>query len=161
MRRLLLPGLLALGCGYRMTSGGAALPEGIQRVCVPVFRNQTAEPALETVFTQALREQVQRAGKLTEGDCEARIEGDIQGVSGGLSVYEIQRGRVASYRAYASVLLTLKRQGRTVSTFAVNGSEDFLPGGDVLEAERNRQAALRRLTVTLMRQGYDGLATGW
>ncbi|MBF5046345.1 hypothetical protein FGE12_28270 [Aggregicoccus sp. 17bor-14] len=160
------------GCGYRFTARGGALPEGVKSVCAPLFVNHTAEPGLETLFTQSLREQLVRAGALAHGGCEARIEGEVQWIGSGPTIVTqavladdkvtvLQNPQLASYRASAGVVLRLKKDGRVLSETAVTGWEDFLPGGDVVEAETNRQAALRRLTETLMREGYDRLASSW
>ncbi|HET9449524.1 MAG TPA: LPS assembly lipoprotein LptE [Aggregicoccus sp.] len=159
------------GCGYRFTPRGGALPEGVRAVCAPLFQNRTAEPGLETLFTQSLREQLVRAGTLANAGCEARIEGEVQWVGSGPTIVTqavvdeegrtLKNPQLASYRASASALLRLKKDDRVLSETVVTGAEDFLPGGDVVEAETNRQAALRRLTETLMREGYDRLASSW
>ena len=159
------------GCGYRFTPRGGALPENVHAVCAPLFQNRTAEPGLETLFTQSLREQLVRAGTLAHEGCEARIEGEVQWVGSGPTIVTqavlneqgnvIKGAQLASYRASASVLLRLKKDERVLSETVVTGAEDFLPGGDVVDAETNRQAALRRLTEALMREGYDRLASTW
>ncbi|MFL5355704.1 LPS assembly lipoprotein LptE [Archangium sp.] len=166
----------ALGCGYRFTPRGAGLPEGVRSVCAPVFRNDTAEPGLELLFTRDFRQELLRAGVLGgAGACEASVEGVVVAVgSGPTSIAEpnFQGGtqttppQLASYHATATVLLRLIREGRVVSEATVTGSEDFLPGtanlsGEVLQVEANRQSALHRLSETLMREGYDRLASGW
>jgi hypothetical protein len=169
--------LSAVGCGYRFTSRGAGLPEGVRSVCAPVFRNDTAEPGLEVLFTRLLRQELVRAGTLGgTGACEATLEGVVRGVGTGPTVVAepvFQGGtagtasRVASHQASATVLLRLMRDGRVLAETEVSGAEDFLPGtanglsGDVLEVEANRQAALHRLAETLMREGYDRLASNW
>ncbi len=169
--------LSGLGCGYRFTPRGAAsLPEGVRSLCAPVFRNDTAEPALETLFSRVFRQELVRAGVLgSEGACEARVEGVVVAVGSNPTiltepVYEgntlVTAPQIASYRAWATVQLRLTRDGRVLSETTVSGTEDFLPGtsdvsGDVLEAEANRQAALHRLAETLMREGYDRLANNW
>ena len=169
--------LSGLGCGYRFTPrGAAALPEGVRSLCAPVFRNDTAEPALEALFTRVFRQELVRAGVLgSEGACEARVEGVVLVVGSNPTiltepVYEgntlVAAPQIASYRAWATVQLRLTRDGRVLSETTVSGTEDFLPGttgvsGDVLEAEANRQAALHRLAETLVREGYDRLASNW
>ncbi|WP_233261512.1 LPS assembly lipoprotein LptE [Vitiosangium sp. GDMCC 1.1324] len=168
--------LSGLGCGYRFTPRGAGLPGGVRSVCAPVFRNNTPEPGLEVLFTQNFRQELVRAGVLGgTGACEATVEGVVMGVnSAPTTVAEpVFNGntnaappQLASYRATATVLLKLMRDGRVLSETTVSGSEDFLPGttsvtGDVLEVEANRQAALHRLSETLMREGYDRLASNW
>ena len=58
--------------------------------------------------------------------------------------------------------LRLVKEGQVLSETVVSGTEDYLQGrGNVLEAEANRQAALARLAETLMRDGYDRLASTW
>ena len=168
--------LAGAGCGYRFTPRGAGLPEGVRSVCAPVFRNDTPEPGLEVLFTRTLRLELVRAGVLgSQGSCEAMIDGAVVGVSSAPTivtepVYEgntrVAEPQLASYRASATVVLRLMKDGAVLSETVVAGNEDFLPGtasvsGDVLEAEANRQAALHRLAETLMREGYDRLANSW
>ncbi|KFA88160.1 hypothetical protein Q664_43015 [Archangium violaceum Cb vi76] len=167
--------LSAAGCGYRFTSRGAGLPEGVSSVCAPVFRNDTAEPGLEVLFTRVLRQELVRAGVLGgTGACEATLEGVVRSVANGPTVLAEPSfqsnprsgAQVAGYQASAVVLLRLERDGRVLSETEVSGTEDFLPGttsvsGDVLQVEANRRAALQRLAETLMREGYDRLASNW
>ncbi|WP_434389384.1 LPS assembly lipoprotein LptE [Melittangium boletus] len=171
-----LGALSGMGCGYRFTPRSAGLPEGVRSVCAPIFRNDTPEPALEALFTRVLRLELVRAGVLgAEGACDATIEGVVAGVGSAPTivtdpVYDgntrVAEPRLASYRASATVVLRLRKDGGVLSETVVTGNEDFLPGtasvsGDILEAEANRQAALHRLAETLMREGYDRLASDW
>jgi hypothetical protein len=161
----------ALGCGYRFVPRDATLPEGVRSVCAPLFLNETPEPALETLFTRAMRQELVRAGTLGDGAaCEARLEGAVTSVSSYPTIVTeptIENGQqrpaqLASYRAFAQARLRLVRGGQILAETTVSGTEDYLPGsGDVLEAEANRQAALHRLSETLMREGYERLARNW
>jgi hypothetical protein len=168
--------LSGLGCGYRFTPRGAALPEGVRTVCARVFSNNTPEPGLELLFTRAFRQELVRAGVLGgAGACEAYVEGVVVGVGSAPTILtepvfqgntRVADPQLASYRASAAVQLRLVKDGRVLAETTVSGNEDFLPGtasvsGDVLEAEANRQAALHRLSETLMREGYDRLASNW
>jgi hypothetical protein len=166
MKRLAVALALAVvgaSCGYRFTAGGAPLPEGVRSVCAPIFTNLTSDPGLEVAFTQALRERLIRAGVQARGDCEARIEGELRSVWGGPTVLT-NDNRLASYRIYGTVYLRLVKGERVLTEAEVTGAEDYLPGGgggDVLQTEASRQAALRRLAEVLMRDGYERLASGW
>ncbi|HEX8435511.1 LPS assembly lipoprotein LptE [Archangium sp.] len=168
--------LSGLGCGYRFTPRGAALPEGVRTVCAPVFSNNTPEPGLELLFTRAFRQELMRAGVLGgTGACEASVRGEVVWVGSAPTiltepVYQgntrIAEPQLASYRTSVTVQLRLMKDERVLAETTVSGNEDFLPGtasvsGDVLEAEANRQAALHRLSETLMREGYDRLASNW
>jgi len=154
--------LLGGGCGYRFAAG-ASLPEGIRSVCTPVYANRTAEPHLEALFAESMRERLSRAGVASGPECEARLEGEILSLSGAQTLLTPSQA-VASYRVSAVVLLRLKRGRQVVAEAEVVGEEDYLPSrplGDVLESEANRQAALRRLADDLARHGYERLAGGW
>lgn len=157
-------GLFALlvGCGYRFTSGGAALPEGIRQVYAPVFVNKTPEPGLEAIFTQAMREQLVRAGVAGDSSSQAQLLGEVRAVSGAGAIVTI-KNTLASYRLNAQIAIKLRNKGADVpnSAVVVDGQEDYLPGKNVLESEANRNAALRRLSESLVRDAYDRLATRW
>lgn len=151
-------------CGYRFAAGGGGLPEGITRVTSPIFFNHTAEPGLEVVFTRALREQLMRSGiKTGATGAEAELQGEVLNVWGGPTILTtpLTQGEIpalASYRIWASAKLRLVKDGRVLADLDVVGSEDFLPGVDILESEQNRQAALHRLAERLMLEGFDRLA---
>lgn len=170
MKRLLISLclLIATACGYRFVRAGENLPEGIQSVCAPMLMNRTSESALETIFTQSLREQLTRAGVLGgTGSCEASLEGEILGVGASPTILgfadagfdRAQELRLASYRTTVVVRLHLIKGGRILRATEVAASEDFLPGAELLDSEANRQAALRRLADELMRDAYERLAS--
>jgi hypothetical protein len=177
VKRRLLIVLVCTACGYRFTAPGGPLPQGIRAVQVPVFANVTPEPSAETYFTQALREQLIRAGTLGGEAADARIEGTVLGVSA-VPMLAPSDGGVPrpTYRLSATVLLKLVRGGAVVTQVQVTGEEDVLSGTAtpveptaagaqadqvIAGSETNRTAGLRRLADTLMREGYERLCTGW
>lgn len=161
--------VLLTGCGYRFTAGGAPLPEGVRAVHVPVFTNRTSESGVEAVFTELLRQRCIRAGVLGDEASDARIEGEVRSVYGSPTILTSTAPvRLASYRIYGSAFLRLSKNGRVLREIEVSAQEDYLPDrdaagieGDVLRTETNRNAAVRRLAETLMRDGYERLTTGW
>lgn len=157
--------LLVSGCGYRFTAGGAGLPEGVKKVCAPVFVNRTAEPGIELFFTDALRQRLTHLGAHSETGCDARITGEIINIWGAQGVPVPERAIQGSYRVFGALRLRLLQGERLLTETEVQGFEDYSPGveaeGDVLRIEGNRQAALRRLSETLVRDGYERLATAW
>jgi hypothetical protein len=124
-----------------------------------VLINRTAEPGLEAIFTQSLREQLVRAGTAGDSASDAQIVGELLEVSGSATVLSTA-GALASYRLSATVALRLIHKGAEIpnSSVRVAGQEEYLPGGNVLQSEANRSAALRRLADALMRDAYDRLA---
>lgn len=160
-RRLIalpLMGLTVLsGCGYRFASDAPLLPESIRSVRVPLLINRTYEPGLETVFTQAMREQLGRVGVLGGEASDGSITGELLT----LTFDPVQPGRLASYRLNAAAVLRLEKDGQVLATTRVNGVEQFLSGAGPLESDANRGAAIRRLAASMMRDGYERLRTGF
>jgi len=48
--------LLIVGCGYQLTGTTSALPDNIRSIAIPLFKNKTAQPAIEQIFTDAMIE---------------------------------------------------------------------------------------------------------
>src|SRR5258706_1189604 len=81
LRGVAAAALAGVACGYRFTGPGGPLPAGVRSVQAPVMGNLTAEPAAEVFFTQALREQLMRAGTWGGDAADARIEGTLLAVA--------------------------------------------------------------------------------
>lgn len=145
------------GCGYRVTAPNAALAGGLKAVAVPLFVNRTAEANAELTFTQAMREQLERAGRLGSGDAAGRLEGTLLAITGGPYLGAPTLPRQPAYRLSAVVELSLKKGEQVVSAVTVSGAEEFVSGADVLSTESNRVAALSRLADALMREGLERL----
>ncbi len=158
-----------LACGYRFTPEGGELPAGVRSVYVPVFTNRTAEPAIEGVFTDALRQELARRGRVGGEFADARAEGEITQVVGSSGIVTLfdagspsVQAKVTTFRVTAYARVRLKRGSETLADVAVSGTEDFLNvEGSILETEANRRNAIRRLATTLMEQAYARLASGF
>jgi hypothetical protein len=150
------------GCGYHFTAAGAAFPQGIQKVFAPVIVNRTTEPALEGVFTEALREQLARSGRLGGEGSEGRLEGELLAVGAGVAQLAPGTSGALTYRVSATLRVRLFRGERLLALTDVTGTEDYLPAlrADVLTTEANRQAAIRRLASALAADAVARLQTG-
>jgi hypothetical protein len=151
--------VLLIGCGYRFTAGTPPLPDGIRSVQVPVFANRTAEIAVETAFTEAMRAQLDRAQALGGAGADATLQGEVRSITSS-PIFD-ENNRLYSYRLSGTLRLRLLRaSGQVVSAVDVSGSEDYLSGAkdDVLLSEANRREALSRLAQTLAEDGYRRIA---
>lgn len=157
LRTSLVVGLLLSACGYRFTAPNASLPAGLTAVQVPMFENKTADPSIELVFTQAARDQLQRAGRLGGDTAEGTLRGTVLTISGGPFMSAPTLGRQPGMRVTVGVLFVLEKQGREVARTAVNFAEEFPSGADVLLTESNREAALRRIADSAVREGLERL----
>src|SRR5262249_49731974 len=155
--------LVALACGYRFIGTGEGLPDGVDSVYAPMVVNATAEPGLEAVFTEALRQQLMHAGVLGGKGASAVLQGEVTLLGTGPALVRTVAagaGGSATYRASATLRLKLTRGGQLLAQAEASGSEDFLPDtppsvpmprgqNDILVLESQRQVALRRLAEQL------------
>ena len=150
--------LLFLSCGYRLTAPNSSLPAGIRAAHVPLFTNRTAEPGAELPFTQAARDQLDRAGRLGDATSAAVLEGTILAVSSGPFMPPAPNlPRQPVFRMTVTLGLSLKKAGVEVGASTVAVSEEFPSGADVLLTESNRAAALTRLSEAAVREGLERL----
>lgn len=112
------------GCAYQFGNAKRGIPGGYNRVAVPVFKNDTTEVGVETYFTSALIEEIERTRlAAVSGQSEAQVvlEGTVTGVdyvhgpqvtrsSSGFG--RLPEGAVLTkeYRVVASVALRLRRK---------------------------------------------------
>ena len=149
--------LTLTACGYRFTAPNSALPAGLQSVRVPLFVNRTAEPGAEFHFTQAAKDQLERAGRLGGDAAEGVLEGKILQVTSGPFLQAPDLPKQPVFRLSVTVSLTLKKNDQVVGSTTVGLSEEFPSGADVLLTESNRGAALRRIAEAAVREGLERL----
>lgn len=84
MRRraiLAAAGALATGCGYALQGRGITTDASIRRIGVPLFKDQSGRPGLDTRVTQAVIEELLKRGRFTvvkeTTDVDAIVEGEI------------------------------------------------------------------------------------
>lgn len=80
---LLLIAALFASCAYHFGSTNRSLPGGYTKVSVPIFKNSTGEPGVETYFTTAIIEELERhdlAEVTGEHDAQAVLQGTIQNI---------------------------------------------------------------------------------
>jgi len=166
LRLLVLPLALALagtGCaGYRL---GSMLPKEIHSVHVPMFRNNTAEPFIETVLTNAVRDEIQKDGSLAlENEAEADTELSITINSYSLQPlsYDRENRTLANeYRVLleTSVVLKNRRTGAVVVSYPrVRGDATFDFAGDLTNAKRQ---ALPAVADDLAHQIVERVVEAW
>ncbi len=69
------------GCGYGLVGGGSSLPKNVHTISIPTFTNSSKEPGIERQFTQTLREEFIKDGRLKVADsvkADWRLTGEIK-----------------------------------------------------------------------------------
>ena len=157
-----LTSLALSGCGYSFVRYGAGLGD-VRRIAIHGITNDSFEPGVETLVSEALSEEFMRRGALRLVDTTETADLVITG-----SVKSVEvRGRSFSsilfaleYEVRMQLALSLKRRDGTevaIDPNALIESERYLASSDIEVNRTNRQEALRRLAGVLAGRVHDAL----
>ena len=149
---LLLTGLVG-GCGYTVRG---TLPAHIQSIAVPVFRNRTQEPAVESLITRAVVEGFSTNGRLRvvgREQADAVLDGEITGYTVASIAFD-RDANVRLYRLIVTVNLRLRDVRQRTVLFdqrAVREQADFRVQDAVSETISREETALRAAATDIGR----------
>lgn len=157
--------LLLGGCGYTFAGGALRGPlRGIKRLSIPVFKNTSREPGLQAVLTTALRQIVLDGGRVklvSRPRAQAVLEGHIKSFTrGAISFPRALSGETLRIGQYGLTLwldVTLRRASDNkillqARNLTLTGAH--LSGATVLDGEANKNRAVGRMAIELMRRVY-------
>jgi hypothetical protein len=81
---VLMPSLVATGCGYTLAGRGQYLPSYITAIAVPLFGNTTPIPQVDQIFTNKVRAEFQNRGQYSVVAGESGADGLVKGTLTGL-----------------------------------------------------------------------------
>ena len=142
---LALAAVLLAGCGYTV---GGTLPSHIQTVSVPIFRNSTREPGVESLVTRAVVEAFSTNGRLkvvSRSDADAVLDGEITGYSIASIAFD-KDANVRLYRLIITVNLRMQDVRRNAVLFEQNQVQeqaDFRVQAQVSQTISREETALR------------------
>jgi len=141
----LVAALLASGCGYTV---GGTLPSHIQTVSVPIFRNTTREPGVESLITRAVVEAFSTNGRLKvvgSSQADSILDGEITGYNVSSIAFD-KDANVRLYRLIVTVNLRMRDVKRNAVLFQQSGVQeqsDFRVQGQVSQTISREETALR------------------
>ena len=152
--------LSAPGCGWRFAGRTDAIPENLMTVAIPLWENETSEPGLATIFTNAAIKEfstkgwlkpvrMQRADTILEGRIELV---NIQPLSFSSVAIELEN------RLTVTASVTLRRKDDLSilwSSSRLLGEEEYDSTPDFNVNLRNREQALRKLAADMAGTVYD------
>lgn len=150
------------GCGYQLVRYRDALGDA-RSVAISGVRNETREPGVDSLVTDALTHEFQRRGALRlleQADAaDLVISGSVDRLeTRSLSLspiqftleYEVTLGLELEVRRRDGSLVPIDRRG-------LAETEIYLASADVEAARKNRREALRRLSSLLAGRVHDAL----
>ncbi len=154
--------VLSGGCGYKQVRYAQALGD-VSRVSVETLSNESDEPGIEMMVSEALRREFLRRGAFSlvadPKDADLALRGRV------LRIRTQARSFSATVLALEySVTLQIdiqvtKRDGEIVPLDArsLRETEIYLASADLEAGRKNRDEALRRISSLLAARVYDGL----
>ncbi len=153
---------LAIGCGYQVVHYADALGDA-RTIAIRGLRNDTFEPGVDAIVSDALAREFVRRGALRVVDDPARADLVVSGAVARLDV---------SRRSFSSIALALeyelalrldlqivRRDGTAVplDATALSETERYVASADVEVERTHREEALRRIAGLLAGRIHDAL----
>lgn len=150
---LLICAVLVSGCGYELVKEKGIYGGDITSIYVPVFKNNSFEPMVSGLFTQAFSQELAGSGlfQINKPDADATLQGTINTVATapgaiGATAQTVQKS------VTAIVVLTLRgKQGKLLKTWSFGDGEVYDASSINLE-DPNRRAALQRIAMRIARR---------
>lgn len=158
--------LLLGGCaGYKIGPIKPKYMQGVNSIAIPVFRNETLIPRIETLVSDTIIRQMQQDGTYrvagSSDNADAIMEGDIKEVRRRPSrsvVGDVQTTQEFSMTLVIHYRLVRRATGEELDNRDVTGQTSFFVSGDVNQDERQaipiaaEDAAVRLVSI---------LSEGW
>lgn len=156
---LLVCSMLAGCAGYRV---GTLLPEKYKTISVPMFKNGTNQPNIESLATNAVIEQlnVDRTLQVADRDPDLLLECTIVGYNR-TAIRYAEGIRPQEYRLTIGVSATLtdvREKTAVWSNRPISGDYDFQAGADLYSSER---IALPLVMEDLAHDIVEAIVEGW
>jgi outer membrane lipopolysaccharide assembly protein LptE/RlpB len=153
------------GCGYRFSAGAGRLPDGGQRLCIPLAENLTTEGRASAQLTTALRRQAADRGLelIGEPDGAAVMQAKVVSITAvprGVAVFG-GRFRAREQEVVVQVEMKLVSPSADALEIKLSDRESYLSAQDVRGTEANRQLALQRVFRRMAEEGIERISRGF
>jgi hypothetical protein len=145
--------LLLPGCGYTV---GGTLPADVTTVSVPIFKNRTREPGVESFITRAVVEAFSTNGRLRvahSGEADSILEGEITNY-GVTAIAFDKSANIQVYRLSVTINLRMRDLKRNTVLFQqreVREQADFRVESVVSQTISREETALRAAATEIGR----------
>lgn len=150
---LVLAAILLAGCGY---STRGSLPDHIKTVAVPIFKNRTLEPGVESAITSGVVNAFSSGGRVKVVPLEAAavLQGEVVGYSlDGLSFDT--NANVRAYRLRLVLNVEFRDVRRSAMLWRQEGlseTSDFQVAGQVSDTIARGQGAVQQAAAEIGRK---------
>ena len=155
--------VVGAGCGYRWVTYGGSLGD-VKRVAIETLRNDSFEPGVESVVTEALLREFQRRGAVAlvrnKAAADLVLSGAIKPLTTTARALSSASLGVEFELRMTVDLVATRRDGSVlaIDPTILRDWELYLTSADVEAARKNREEAIRQLAKALASRVYDALA---
>lgn len=96
-----------VGCGYHLAGRGAFLPSHIQKIGIPMFKNNTSKMELPQVLTEKVQQEFISRGKFDISSSSADVDALLEGI---ILSYQLQPGSTDSEGRATSYTVTIRTE---------------------------------------------------
>jgi outer membrane lipopolysaccharide assembly protein LptE/RlpB len=157
--------LAAAGCGYHLARRGTELPADVGTLAVPVFKNETYEPGVEDLVTDALVREFERhrwVRIVPAAEADAVLTGVLKDFVT-VPIAFATKDYAVEFRARARCKVQVRsRAGKVLwedKDVAVDAEYEATP--DIFASETNKRRAIARLAADLAEEVHDRLFDGF
>ena len=166
--------LICTSCGYQVGPVKPKKLEGIRRICVKNFKNDTLEPRMEAMLASAVIKQLQLDGTYQvtdENHADAILQGTLLRIE--RTPARVVRGNVLQSSEYVLTItcnyrLSTARTGAALEQRQITGSTNFFvsagsSGSDLLTADsaRDERQAMPQAVEDLATRISSLISEGW
>lgn len=148
--------LYLASCGYRMTSQLGGNPQGISRVAIPLFQNETLETGIEWIVTELLKDQFRLSPSwdlVPRSEAEGVLLGRIVRYETAPQSFVEGQDSVLAFTVRMKVELELQdRKGGSLWRGEMEEEERYDLADTVLQTKDNEREAARRLAKRMMQE---------
>ena len=163
---ILLCLVLAAGCGYRLARPSNPLLDNIETIAIPFFKNNSFEPGLEAIFTNAFVSEFVESRRLQVVGVEQAdvvLYGKIKDVNQDSIAYNLDdKAREYRIMVVLSVSLEDRRTGSVLwKRGSMKHSEEFPVSQQTVFSEAAKREALKTLADDLAERVHDSIMQGF
>ncbi|MDD5475817.1 MAG: LPS assembly lipoprotein LptE [Syntrophales bacterium] len=158
--------LMPASCGYHFAGSGDNIDPSVREVYVAPFNNSTSEALIENYVRNDFIDQFRRSGRFaiagSAETCDALVSGTVIDIRSSRATYTVADSAIED-RIYMRMDVIFKERGGGIlwSQSNFSGYETYLVSDDPGITERNRTAALRKLSNDLAERAYRSMMSGF
>lgn len=158
--------VLSAGCGYRLARPSNPVLEDVHTIAIPYFKNNSFEPGLEAIFTNAFVNEFVASRRLQVvgvEQAEVVLYGKIKEVSQDSIAYNLDdKAREYRIRVNLSVSLEERRTGTVLwKRNSMKHTEEFPVSQHTVFSEAAKREALKTLAEDLAERVHDSIMQGF